>query len=80
MTDISEMTFEKAYAELAHIVEQMENGELALEKSVELYERGRELAAHCETLLESAELRVEKLSSDGETEPFLAYISQIYPK
>ena len=67
--NISEMTFEDAYDELTQIVEALENDELALEKSVTLYERGRELSQHCEQLLENAELRVSKLNEDGSTEP-----------
>ncbi|MEL6150436.1 MAG: exodeoxyribonuclease VII small subunit [Chloroflexota bacterium] len=66
MTDISDMTFEKAYAELARIIELMESGELPLEKSVETYERGRLLAAHCESLLEQAELRINTLDEAGD--------------
>lgn len=67
--NISDMTFEAAYDELTQIVEALENDELALEKSVTLYERGRELSQHCEQLLENAELRVSKLNEDGSTEP-----------
>ncbi|MEM6283987.1 MAG: exodeoxyribonuclease VII small subunit [Chloroflexota bacterium] len=66
MPDISDMTFEKAYAELAHIIEQMESGDLPLEKSVETYERGRLLATHCEILLEQAELRISTLDAPGD--------------
>lgn len=58
---ITEMTFEQAYSELAQIVEQMEGGELPLEQSVTLYERGHALAQHCEKLLDNADLRVREL-------------------
>jgi exodeoxyribonuclease VII small subunit len=63
--DIQSMTFEQAYAELTQIIEQMESGEMALEQSVTLYERGQKLAAHCDKLLEEAELRIQTLNDDG---------------
>lgn len=63
---IEEMTFEQAYSELATIIEQMENGDLPLEKTVELYERGHKLAARCEALLENADLRVQTLLEEDE--------------
>ena len=68
MSDISEMTFEAAYDELRQITQALENGEVSLEESVTLYERGRELGLHCEQLLERAQLRISKLNEDGSTE------------
>lgn len=58
-------SFEMAYDELQQIVAKMESGELTLEESVGLYERGQQLAAYCEELLAKAELRVQKLNADG---------------
>jgi exodeoxyribonuclease VII small subunit len=58
-------TFETAYAELEAIVGQLDSGELTLEQSVALYERGRKLAAYCQTLLDQAELRVSQLEDNG---------------
>ncbi|MDL1900095.1 exodeoxyribonuclease VII small subunit [Anaerolineae bacterium CFX9] len=58
-------TFETAYAELEAIVSQLDSGELTLEQSVALYERGRKLAAYCQTLLDQAELRVSQLEDNG---------------
>jgi exodeoxyribonuclease VII small subunit len=69
MSDISELSFEAAYAELETIIGRLESGELSLEESVELFERGRMLSDHCQTLLDKAELRVNQLSSDGRIEP-----------
>ncbi len=59
------LEFEAAYAELEGIIAQLESGDLPLEQSVLLYERGRALAAHCQTLLDKAELRVSQLQDDG---------------
>lgn len=62
--DISEMSFEAAVAELEGIVEQLERGDVALDKSIEIYERGEALKAHCEKLLSAAEKRIEKIRLD----------------
>jgi len=61
MNDINALSFEAAFDELDTIVGKLESGELALEESVELYERGRKLSAHCQGLLDKAELRVSQL-------------------
>ena len=58
--------FESALAELDAIVRKMEEGELTLEKSMELYERGLQLSRFCHTTLESAERRIELLNDRGE--------------
>ena len=60
-TEIDGLTFEQALAELERIVAQLESGQAPLEQSIELYERGARLKAHCETRLEAARLRVEKI-------------------
>jgi exodeoxyribonuclease VII small subunit len=57
----AEMTYEEAYQELRNLVEQLETEELALEVSLELFERGQALARRCEELLESAELKLKQL-------------------
>ena len=59
--DIAAMTFEQALAELEKIVAELESGQAPLERSIEIYERGAALKAHCETRLEAARLRVEKI-------------------
>ena len=61
LADIDGLTFEQALAELERIVAQLESGQAPLEQSIELYERGARLKAHCETRLEAARLRVEKI-------------------
>lgn len=55
------MDFEKALAELESIVKQLEAGNLGLERSLELFERGVKLARLCKARLDEAELRVSKL-------------------
>ena len=71
MSDISELSFEQAFAELDTIVARLESGELPLEESVALFERGRLLSERCQSLLEAAELRVNKLTEDGRIEPLM---------
>ncbi|WP_310542912.1 exodeoxyribonuclease VII small subunit [Phenylobacterium sp.] len=65
--DIDGLSFELALAELEKIVSQLESGQAPLEQSIELYERGAKLKAHCESRLEAARLRVEKIvmGADG---------------
>ena len=73
LPDIETLSFEKALAELERIVQQLESGEVELEKSIQIYERGAALRAHCEGKLKTAELKVEKIvrGEDGQpaTEP-----------
>lgn len=67
MTDeIQELTFETALAELEQIVSRLEAGELTLEESLALFERGQQLADYCNNMLDNASLRVEQLTVDGE--------------
>ncbi len=56
---VSEMTFEEAMAALEQVVNQLERGEVALEESIALYERGAALKAHCAAKLKAAEEKVE---------------------
>ena len=71
--DIATLSFEAALAELEGIVRQLESGEVELERSIEIYERGAALRAYCDSKLKSAELKVEKIvrGEDGQpaTEP-----------
>ena len=65
--DITKLSFEQALAELEEIVENLENGSIDLEKSIEFYTRGSHLKAHCQQKLNDAVLKLEeiKVSSDG---------------
>ena len=64
--DPSIKDFESALAELDTIVRKMEEGELTLESSMELYERGLQLSRFCHTTLEAAERKIELLNDRGE--------------
>jgi exodeoxyribonuclease VII small subunit len=68
--------FEAAIAELESIVKKLEEGDLALEKSLELYERGIQLSRFCHTRLEQAEKRIEILNERGELRPSGAMFSK----
>ena len=59
--DIATLTFDKALDELRAVVAQLEEGGLPLEASIALYERGAALHEHCGALLDSAEMRVQRL-------------------
>lgn len=63
MTDkpVKDMSFEEAMAALESVVTQLERGEVALEQSIRLYERGAELKAHCAAKLAEAEAKVEMI-------------------
>jgi exodeoxyribonuclease VII small subunit len=67
--DVSALTFEKALAELETIVQKLESGNVALEESVAIYERGEALKQRCDELLRQAEARVEKITSDAGGKP-----------
>lgn len=58
---VEEMSFEAALKELESIVGRLEQGEVDLEDSIVLYERGQALKAHCDSKLKAAESRLEKI-------------------
>ncbi len=68
--------FEAAIAELETIVRKLEEGDLPLEKSLELYERGVQLSRFCHTRLEEAEKRIEILNERGDLRPAGAIFSK----
>jgi exodeoxyribonuclease VII small subunit len=65
--DIGNMSFEEALAALERIVDDLEKGDVPLDQSIKIYERGEALKKHCDALLKAAEDKVEKirLSRDG---------------
>ena len=63
---IDGMSFEEALAALEQVVGQLEGGQVPLEQSIALYERGDALKKHCDAKLGEAELKVEKIVAGGE--------------
>jgi len=62
--DFSKLSFEEAIKELTGIVGRIEQGEIALQDSLQQYEKGMGLIKHCRTILQEAEKRIEKISED----------------
>jgi exodeoxyribonuclease VII small subunit len=71
--------FEAAIGELETIVKRLEEGDLPLEKSLELYERGVQLSRFCHARLEEAERRIEVLDERGELKPAPSSIANPRP-
>ena len=67
--DVKKMSFEEALAALESIVQDLEGGEVPLDQSISIYERGEALKKHCAELLKAAEDRVEKIKLDREGRP-----------
>ena len=61
-TSIENLTYEEALTELEGIVESLEDEQNPLEESMKLFERGQALVTYCGVLLESAQLKVQKLT------------------
>ena len=72
--------FEAAIGELEAIVKKLEEGDLPLEKSLELYERGVQLSRFCHARLEEAERRIEILDERGELRPAPASLTGTRPE
>ena len=75
MSDTSIKDFEAALAELDTLVKKLEDGDLSLEQSLALYERGVQLSRFCHARLEEAERRIEILTDRGELKPAPASLS-----
>lgn len=69
MSDPTIQDFEAAIAELETIVKKLEEGDLPLETSLQLYERGVHLSRYCHARLEEAERRIEILNERGGLKP-----------
>lgn len=69
-TDLENLPFEEAFAELERIVDRLEEGQLALEDSLRLFERGRALAGACSQKLDEAELQLEQTTPSNGDQPF----------
>ncbi|MBK9750241.1 MAG: exodeoxyribonuclease VII small subunit [Chloroflexi bacterium] len=65
MSQLEKLSFEAAYAELESIVTRLDAGDLPLEDSVTLFERGKRLSEYCQRLLDQAELRITQIGADA---------------
>ena len=59
--EIGEMSFEEALRALEDVVRKLESGDVPLEESIGLYERGEQLRQHCQARLDAAQARIEKI-------------------
>ena len=66
---IEEMTFEEAMSELEAVVDQLDRGDVALDESIKLYERGALLKKRCERKLKEAEEKVAAITLDEDGNP-----------
>lgn len=66
---VAGMSFEEAMAELERVVGQLERGDVALDASIALYERGAALKAHCEAKLKAAEEKVAQITLGPDGKP-----------
>ena len=64
-TAIEDMSFEEAMRELEQVVNALESGDVALEQSIALYERGAKLKQRCDTKLKEAEEKVALITQDA---------------
>ncbi len=64
MDEIKELSYEEAFQQLESLVAQLETGALSLQQSVDVYELGKRLSAHCQDLLEKAELKISLVEED----------------
>ena len=67
--DIDQMSFEQALAALETIVQQLERGDVPLDDSITLYERGEKLRAACQKRLDTAQARIEKIVKGADGKP-----------
>lgn len=63
--NISGMSFEDALRALEQVVRQLESGDVALDQSIALYERGEALRQHCQARLDAAQARIEAIVQDA---------------
>ena len=68
-TPVKDLSFEKAMVELEEVVGRLERGDVALDESIKLYERGAALKKRCETKLKEAEEKVAAITLDAEGNP-----------
>ena len=67
--NISDMSFEEALRALQQVARQLEDGEVPLDQSIALYERGEKLRAACQARLDAAQARIEAIVLDAKGQP-----------
>ncbi len=72
---MAEIKFEKAMQRLEHIVEELEKGELDIDKSLEIFEEGIKMSRLCSKKLGEAEAKIEKLTKDQKGE----LVAELFP-
>lgn len=68
-TDIAALSFEEALKALEDIVRKLESGEVPLDATMDLYERGEALRNHCQARLDAAQMRIDKIVSGADGQP-----------
>ena len=68
-TQIAELSFEDALKALEEVVRKLESGEVPLDESITLYERGESLRKHCQARLDAAQARIEKVVAGPDGKP-----------
>jgi len=63
--DLMEISFEEAMAQLERIVEQLEDGDVPLEKAIDLFQQGMKLSQMCSQKLEQVEQKIEMIVEEG---------------
>ncbi|NVD43721.1 exodeoxyribonuclease VII small subunit [Qipengyuania atrilutea] len=67
--NLTELTFEDALRQLEAVVKQLESGDVPLDESIDLYERGEALRKHCQARLDAAQARIQKIVTDASGKP-----------
>ncbi|HEU4821732.1 MAG TPA: exodeoxyribonuclease VII small subunit [Qipengyuania sp.] len=68
-SELAEMSFEDALRALEQVVRRLESGEVPLDESIALYERGEKLRAHCQARLDAAQARIEAIVQGADGKP-----------
>lgn len=66
LTPVAELSYEEARDELVRLVSRIESGQVPLEDAMKLWERGEDLAAHCQTKLDAAQETLDRATDGGE--------------
>ncbi len=67
--DIAALTFEEALRALEDVVRKLESGDVPLDDSISLYERGDALRTHCQARLDAAQMRIDQIVKDADGKP-----------